>query len=145
MLATLAKLSRYGFNQHSLTLEDFNKMCEAERIAVVYEDIDSSFYMEVDGRKFIVISKNLSSFETIYTAFHELGHALLGRQSPIRACFFGLDDSPDEQLANNFATIAMMPLRSLHNARAFVESGKVSPLAARMCERRVWLFETYGI
>ena len=149
MLTTLAKLSRFGFNQHSLTLEDFNTICQTERIAVVYEDVDSSFYMEVtlntEKRKFIVISKRLTAFETIFTAFHELGHALLGTPSPARACFFGLDDTPEEQMANDFATIALMPLRSVCNTQAFIESNEVSSLTERMHRRRLWLFEHYGI
>lgn len=147
MLKIVAKLSRFGFNQHSLTLTDFHNICESELITVLYEDIDSSFYMEVDGHRFIVISAKLTALETIYTAFHELAHACLGEPRPTRACFFGLDESPvEEQMANDFATIALMPLRSVCNTQAFIEAhGAAAPLAKKMHRRRVWLFDNYGI
>ena len=145
MLNTLAKLSRVGFNRHSLTMDDFYKLCAHEDITVLFEDIDSSFYMKVDEFKFIVLSKKLSAFETIYTAFHELCHAMLGQHQPVRACFFGLDDSEEEQLANDFATIAIMPQRGVCNTAAFIETNGVSELAMRMYARRVWIYEHWGI
>jgi Zn-dependent peptidase ImmA (M78 family) len=145
MLNTLAKLSRVGFNRHSLTLNDFYSLCAAEQITVLFEDVDSSFYMKVDDFKFIVLSKKLTAFATLYTAFHELAHAMIGRPEPVRACFFGLEESEEEQLANDFATIAIMPLRSVCNTEAFIETNEVSELAAQMFKRRVWIFENWGV
>jgi Zn-dependent peptidase ImmA (M78 family) len=145
MLNTLAKLSHVGFNRHSLTRDDFRFLCEAEQITILFEDVDSSFYMKVDEFKFIVISNKLNAFETIFTAYHELAHALLGTPEPVRACFFGLEESPEEQLANDFATIAIMPLRSVCNTGAFIETNGVSELAMRMYERRVWIYDNWGI
>ena len=52
---------------------------------------------------------------------------------------------PEEQLANDFATIAIMPLRSICNTQAWIETHGAVPLAEQMHNRRVWLFENYGI
>lgn len=143
MLLSLAKLSHYGFNQRALTIEDFYTICDSEKIKVLEKDIDSSFFMTFMGNKFIVLSRKMTELKQRYVAFHELHHAMLGSESQNIACFFGLDDTPEEREANAFAAVAIIPRHSVGDVRIVTECccgyGRI------IYDERMRIFATFGI
>lgn len=144
MLLTLARLSRYGFNRKSLTLDDFYRITEDERIIVLERDIDNSFYMCVDGHRFIVLSNRRSSpLEFLYTAFHELYHALMSPPGTTAAAFYHLRDSKDEYYADVFAAIAIIPKSEIGTTDLVTHC--CCGFAQIIYDMRLNTFSTYGI
>lgn len=143
MLLTLCKLAQYGFNQRALTIDDFHAICEKEGIEVIYENVDTSFYMVFQGSRFIVISKKLNWLQQLYVAYHELSHALTNADAQVAASFFGLQDSPEEREANAFAAIALIPLANIEDTS--IVDNCCCGLGKQIYEQRKLLYETYGV
>ncbi len=144
MLSSLMKLSHYGFNQRALTLEDFYSICESEKITVLVENIVTSFYMSVDGQKFIVLSERMSELKTLFIAYHELYHALFGEDERTHAQFFDLQDSAEERAADAFAAVALIPSREIEHVKA-VRIRCCCGFGKFIHDERIRVFQTYGI
>ena len=142
MLLSLARLSHYGFNQRALTLSDFYTICESEKIKVLEEDIDCSFFMTFRGRKWITLSRKMTPLKTLFVAYHELHHAMLSPEMMTRVCFFGLDDTPEERSANMFAAVALIPRHEIADARIIENDCEFAKV---IYEQRVRVFQTYDI
>lgn len=141
-LITLAKLSIFGFNRRALNMKDFYQICETERIAVLHENIDSSFYMAVDDKKFIVLSRKMTDLQQRFVAFHELSHHFSAGDGPT-ACFFDLDDSPAEEEANAFAAIALIPRAEVGDTAILDEC--CCGFGYKIYKHRMAAYQSYGV
>ena len=76
------RLRQYHWNGHVHTLRDFDRICGQERIVVMDIPIPTEHlygvYTRRGGRPVIVFNQGVAGLLRAFTAFHELGHHLLG-------------------------------------------------------------------
>ena len=144
MFLSLATLAKYGFNKRRLTESDFYEICERRGIAVQELDVGASFYIYVLGMETIVIDKKLKAIAREFAMFHELSHALLGiRTNGPQALFIGMCDTREEDEADAFAAIALIPLTRIED-RSFMDECCCG-VAQKVYEKRLYLYQTYGV
>ena len=142
MLLSFVTLAKYGFNQRRLTEVDFYSICESRGITVLEKDVATSFYFFLLGREVIVIDSKLTGVKREFAMWHEASHALLGStNNGPRALFHGMVDSPEEDEADAFASIALIPKENIEDA-SFAENCCCG-FAAKVYELRCRLFQTY--
>ncbi|MGD6690796.1 hypothetical protein VWY33_22545, partial [Xanthomonas citri pv. citri] len=60
MKLALAKLTRYGWNRHVLSEEDFYRICDKEGIEVIETPlVTAGFYMVFEEQPYIITNANL--------------------------------------------------------------------------------------
>lgn len=106
----LAALPSLNVTEH--TEEDFERLCADLGIRVRFVAISGAdgAYIENKGRRYIFINHRLRGFRRIFTAYHELGHALLhvpccGGERPYERRY--------EREADEFAMLSIMPKAKL--------------------------------
>lgn len=105
------------FNENAVTETDFWKIAKKHKIIVrMLPLVVKGYYKAEADRHYIFIDSRLTGVEFLRTALHELYHYLLS--APPTAAFTAkyrrgsqadLIDHHDEQMAEYFAVIAMMP------------------------------------
>lgn len=144
MKLILDKLKKYGFNRRELSESDFYAVCEKEKITVLEMEVSCSFYMNVGGKAFIVLKKNLRGLKRTFTMFHELAHHFLhGGRGVNQAFYFGLLDNKQEFEADRIALIALIPLSCL-NSFDFLEDHP-NRYAKKLYRERQRLYFLYGV
>ena len=144
MLLTLKKVSKYGFNRRVLSEDDLLRICEAEKITVLYLDVPTSFYFSFKNKYFIVLKKSLKGLRRTFALAHEMAHHFLhGGKDTANAFFFGLLESKNEFEADAMATIALVP-RYMLNSYDFLEEHP-NRYARQLFKNRQKLEFLYGI
>lgn len=109
-------VAAYGWNQRVLTQDDFDQVCEQEKIRVEYRDAGyPGLYTVARKTPLIVISPYVLPRARLFVAFHELGHHWLHDAG----CHFRFG-SPDriERQADLIAACALIPRPLLERATA---------------------------
>jgi Zn-dependent peptidase ImmA (M78 family) len=92
----------------------------------------------------IVIDKKLHGVAREFAMFHELSHALLSSKiNGPQALFMGMCDTREEDEADAFAAIALIPLHHVAD-RSFLDDCCCGT-AERIYEKRLYLYQTYGV
>jgi Zn-dependent peptidase ImmA (M78 family) len=144
MILSLAALTKYGFNERRLTEADFYEICHSRNIEVQELDVLASFYISILERETIVIDNKLTGVKREFALFHELSHAFLSAQiNGPRVLFMGLCDSKEEHEADAFACIALIPQPNIEDT-SFMD-GCLSGFARKVFEKRIHLYQTYGL
>lgn len=114
-MISLSNLDIAGLNERRLVESDLDLLCERDRIRILPQHVETSFYMSVMDQHFIVIPKRLRGLKREFVIWHEIGHHLLhgGRDAGTQAFWFGLNESKNETEANAFATVALIPRPAL--------------------------------
>ena len=112
MLSTISRLAKNGFNTRPMSEDDFLRICEHEHINVQFQDVATSFYFCVLGRKFIVIPNHFTGLQRTFAMLHELGHHFL-HTMPVQALFYDKCEGKQEEEADAFAAIALYPYPEL--------------------------------
>lgn len=105
-----------GWNERSLTEEDFHRLCR--RYKIVVEEMPlrvSGFYYRVMGRDFIAIDSRLRGNERLTVMFHELAHFLFHTpESGEAANFHRIGQKTRQEIeADAFALCAIIPLSDI--------------------------------
>ena len=144
MFLSLATLAKYDFNKRRLTEQDFFEICGKRKISVQELDVATSFYIYVLGQELIVIDRKLRGVVREFAMFHELSHALLSaRLNGPQALFMGMLDSREEDEADAFAAIALIPFDKIEDT-SFVDDCCCG-VARKIYEKRLHLYRTYGV
>ena len=144
MFLSLATLAKYDFNKRRLTEQDFFEICNQRKIVVEELDIPTSFYIYLLGKELIAIDRKLRGVVREFALFHELSHALLSaKTNGPKALFMGMCDSREEDEADAFATIALIPLNKIEDT-SFVDDCCCG-VARKIYEKRLHLYRTYGV
>lgn len=140
MKLLFSRLTRAGFNRRRLTETDFYQICEAEGIEVIWSDRKYSFFLSILGERCIVLPKRLKGVKMLFSAFHELGHALAHVGQEPSVLWLGMPHSKDEVEADAVALIALMPIES-----DWMEILDGTRYARRLYDDRCRLHFLYGI
>jgi Zn-dependent peptidase ImmA (M78 family) len=144
MFLSLATLAEYDYNKRRLTEDDFFAICKKRGVQVLEEDVATSFYFSLLGKEFIVISKQLTGVKRQFALFHELSHCLLGvRSNQPRALFMGQCSNKEEDEADAFACIALIPKNHLYDVE-FIKNCCCG-YSSEVWSKRMLLFQAYGI
>ena len=88
------------------------ELAECLDIRVIHEDLGmiNGYYNEIKNFKFIHINSNLPDEQQIFTAAHELGHALLHERTNVAFfnSFTNMNTAKFEHEANLFATFLLI-------------------------------------
>lgn len=145
LTSKISKL-RTGWNQRSLTEDDFYKLCKRFKIMVTEMPLTvSGFYYRVSGRDFIAVDSKLSGQKKLLVMFHELGHFLLhAPDCGETANFHGIQKTSRKEIeADAFALCAVIPKTMLESCSPdeLVQEG-IDPDALR---ERVEVYRRCGI
>lgn len=140
---SLKRLEKYGIGTRTQTEADFYRICEEEKIEIVWSDQKFSFYLadpQLDIRC-ITLPKRRKGLRLLHEMFHELAHHFLHAGNSPMVAFSGLTHTKDEFEAEAIALIAMMP-RSDITARAFFDGSRYGD---HLYNERIRLLFMYGI
>ena len=144
MFLSIAILSRYQFNQRRLTETDFYAICEKRGVIVRELDVETSFYLSLLGKEVIVIDRKLTGVKREFAMFHELSHCLLSVPSnQPQALFMGMCDSKEEDNADAFACIALIPIDRIWDAS--FKDDCCCGFATTIYEKRLKLYQMYNL
>jgi|SRR6185503_7676452 len=143
MWPILALLARdYDWNQRVLTIDDFDRLCELEDVAV--EKRETGFpglYTRRDGRPVITISPAVLPRARGWVLWHEMGHVLLHDPG---CAFFYRNDRKLERQADLVAACALIP-RPLLEKASLSEIREEYRYPIELCELRQMFFREMGI
>jgi hypothetical protein len=142
MKTILSNLRPYGYGVRPLGEVDLHRICDQERIRIVWSDDEFAFSIsEVDWWA-IVIPKRLKGLPLLFAAFHEIAH-LLGGHAGETPCVMwnGFFDDKNEAEADAMALIALIPLSHL-NRQEFLDGSRI---AKKLWNERLRLYFLYGI
>lgn len=133
-----------GFNRRPLGEEDFYLICSKEKVAVLEQDVPTSFYLRCEGEDVIVLRRGEKGLRRLFSAYHELGHYFMhGGEYDSLALFRGPRSSKSEIEADAFAAIALCPRICLDNFDWLESNGE--RFAPRVWLIRNMIWERYGI
>lgn len=149
MLFFLDKIANLNchWNERSLNVEDFHRICGRHKIKVVEMPLQvSGFYYCVMGKHYIAINSRLDGERKLFVMFHEFAHYLMhAPDKGVTANFHGIGKkSREESEADAFAICAMIP-------RTFIESSRIAELcedegfSAELMDQRIACYKRYGI
>lgn len=141
MKIILDKLRPLGFNERPLTEADFYRICEQERIEIIWSEQKFSFYFSALGASCIVLPKRLRGLRLLFAAFHELGHHFTHLGCEPAVMWLGMSHDKDEFEADALALVALMPKHSLKD-QAFLDGSRYG---ARLYNERLRLWFLYGV
>lgn len=110
----LTKISalKCGWNERSLSEEDFYRLCRRHRVTVQEMPLRvSGFYYCMLGRHFIAINSRLRGHAKLFVMFHEFAHFLMhAPDTGTTANFLGVGKKTrKEKEADLFALCAIIP------------------------------------
>lgn len=134
-----------GWNERSLSEDDFYALCERCKIRVQRLPLKVSGFYTCDRKKhYIAIDSRLPTAQATFTMFHEFGHFLM--HTPSTAAVSNYCGSKiyrrDETEADAFAYCAMLPLPMLRT-REPEELADIFGTTFLM--ERLSVYERYGI
>ena len=145
-LSDKAKKLKIGWNERSLTEDDFYRFCRRFKISVQEMPLRvSGFYYRMLGRDFIAIDSRLTGNERLTVMFHELAHFLFHTpESGTTANFHRVGQKTRQEIeADAFAICAIIPLNEIVDRLEFVSiEGSVHGALLR---ERLDVFKRHGI
>jgi hypothetical protein len=102
-------LERHGIGQRALTESDFHSICDKEQIAVVWSDLEFSFYFSAHHVRCITLPKKLQGIKLLYHAFHEIGHHWTHAGINPGVYWHGIHHDRNEEEANAISLVALFP------------------------------------
>ena len=136
---------KFGWNERSLTEDDFTALCRRFRISVTEMPLATDgFYYRVKGRDFIAINSRLKGARRLFVMYHELGHFLLHvPDTGATANFHGVGRrTRKEREADIFAICALIPKTKLLDREADPSD---DAFAADLLTKRMRILKERGV
>ncbi len=135
------------FNEREHNANDFWRIAKLEKIVVEEEPLLIPGYYQVKKKKpYILINSNLSPFDWLLTAFHELTHHLLDvpykKSSILLYRNAQLLESIQEKRAEEIALMLLVPLKMLEELEK-TPFDQLAPFTQKLLVKRQRIFEKH--
>jgi Zn-dependent peptidase ImmA (M78 family) len=135
------------FNKREHDANDFWRVAKKEKIIVTEEPLLIPGYYKVEKRKpYILINSNLSPFDWILTAFHELTHHILDVPYKKNSILLYRNvqrlESIQESRAEEIALMLLIPLKRLEELEK-TPFDQLHPFTQKLLVKRQRIFESY--
>ncbi len=141
MKIILDKLRPFGVGERPLGERDFYRICERERIGILWSDEKFAFCFSDGDKRFIVLPKRERGLKLLFTALHELAHCIGHAGETPSVLWKGFFDDKNEAEADAMALIALIP--ASHIGRTDFLDG--SRIAKKIWNDRLRLWFLYQI
>ena len=137
---------RIGWNERTLTEDDFHRLCRRFGIKVQEMPLRvCGFYYRVKGKNFFAIDSKLTGAKKLSVMFHELGHFLFhAPESGATANFHGVGHRTRKECeADVFALCAILPkeMISKRSSDELLDEG----FEPEIIQQRYEIFKRFGL